>query len=355
MKPSPRGARPRRPRGGEPPRLRRGAGPPRMTGARSLGWTSSGITPERRRSRSSGAGAAYRGGPLDESPRCVVDLQRHGAWRHRNAPRGRDGGASSMPHGGDPRDGCLRAEPEMPGAAVEEVSEDGMPVLTAEPENPEDLAAISQHEELPASAAPELPAPTAPAEDEPRWRPSSRLPPSRPRASPPCLSDGPRASARAGGQPEAGGGPSGRAPRSAGASGPGAGSPRGARASGVGCRCLCWESWRSGGAGRRGCEQGAFAVGAQGFSARVDGELLTRLEGLVAFTGALAFKPEMKRFRGRMTDKPFGDGLGADGASHGPGDCSSSSLGRSGRSWRWIWATSRPTSGTSACSPSRSR
>lgn len=40
----------------------------------------------------------------------------------------------------------------------------------------------------------------------------------------------------------------------------------------------------------------------------VDGELLTRLEGLVAFSGQLTFQPEMKRFRGRTTDKPFGDG-----------------------------------------------
>jgi uncharacterized protein (AIM24 family) len=32
------------------------------------------------------------------------------------------------------------------------------------------------------------------------------------------------------------------------------------------------------------------------------------MEGLVAFTGQLSFKPEMKRFRGRTTDKPFGEG-----------------------------------------------
>jgi uncharacterized protein (AIM24 family) len=51
-----------------------------------------------------------------------------------------------------------------------------------------------------------------------------------------------------------------------------------------------------------------FTVGTSGFSARVEGELLTRLEGLAAFTGALTFKPEMKRFRGRTTDKAFGDG-----------------------------------------------
>ncbi|WP_375772802.1 tetratricopeptide repeat protein [Archangium gephyra] len=51
-------------------------------------------------------------------------------------------------------------------------------------------------------------------------------------------------------------------------------------------------------------------VGNGSFSARVDGELLTRLEGLVAFTGQLQFQPEVKRFRGRPTEQPFGDGAG---------------------------------------------
>jgi tetratricopeptide (TPR) repeat protein/uncharacterized protein (AIM24 family) len=53
-----------------------------------------------------------------------------------------------------------------------------------------------------------------------------------------------------------------------------------------------------------------FRVGNGSFSARVDGELLTRLEGLVAFTGQLQFQPEVKRFRGRPTEEPFGDGAG---------------------------------------------
>ncbi|HYO58507.1 tetratricopeptide repeat protein [Archangium sp.] len=53
-----------------------------------------------------------------------------------------------------------------------------------------------------------------------------------------------------------------------------------------------------------------FRVGNGGFSARVEGELLTRLEGLVAFTGQLQFQPEVKRFRGRPTDQPFGEGAG---------------------------------------------
>jgi uncharacterized protein (AIM24 family) len=51
-----------------------------------------------------------------------------------------------------------------------------------------------------------------------------------------------------------------------------------------------------------------FLLGHGSFSVVVDGELLTRLDGLVAFSGQLAFQPEMKRFRGRATDKSFGEG-----------------------------------------------
>ncbi len=39
----------------------------------------------------------------------------------------------------------------------------------------------------------------------------------------------------------------------------------------------------------------------------VQGELFTRVEGLVASFGPLELKPAFKRFRGRMTDKPFGE------------------------------------------------
>jgi uncharacterized protein (AIM24 family) len=53
-----------------------------------------------------------------------------------------------------------------------------------------------------------------------------------------------------------------------------------------------------------------FRVGNGSLSAHVEGELLTRLEGLVAFTGRLQFQPEVKRFRGRPTDQPFGAGTG---------------------------------------------
>ncbi len=51
-----------------------------------------------------------------------------------------------------------------------------------------------------------------------------------------------------------------------------------------------------------------FHEGPDGFTVAVDGELLTRLDGLVALGGQLTFQPEMKRFRGRATDKSFGDG-----------------------------------------------
>jgi uncharacterized protein (AIM24 family) len=40
----------------------------------------------------------------------------------------------------------------------------------------------------------------------------------------------------------------------------------------------------------------------------VKGEVLTRLDGLVASWGSVTMKPELKRFRGKATDKPFGDG-----------------------------------------------
>ncbi len=51
-----------------------------------------------------------------------------------------------------------------------------------------------------------------------------------------------------------------------------------------------------------------FRVGPGGFTAFVDGELLTRLEGLVAFSGQLQFLPEVRRFKGRASEQPFGEG-----------------------------------------------
>ena len=41
---------------------------------------------------------------------------------------------------------------------------------------------------------------------------------------------------------------------------------------------------------------------------RVQGEMLSRLEGLLSVSGTVQYVPEMKRFRGKATDKAFGDG-----------------------------------------------
>jgi hypothetical protein len=53
---------------------------------------------------------------------------------------------------------------------------------------------------------------------------------------------------------------------------------------------------------------GGFAIGASEVLIHVKGEVLTRLDGLVASWGSVTMKPELKRFRGKATDKPFGDG-----------------------------------------------
>ena len=55
--------------------------------------------------------------------------------------------------------------------------------------------------------------------------------------------------------------------------------------------------------------QGPFDVRGEVAAIRVAGEVLTRLEPLVALSGAVNVAPEMKRFRGRATDKPFGRGV----------------------------------------------
>jgi Flp pilus assembly protein TadD len=53
---------------------------------------------------------------------------------------------------------------------------------------------------------------------------------------------------------------------------------------------------------------GGFGIGLTEVLIQVRGEMLTRLDGLVASWGQLSLKPELKRFRGRPTDKPFGEG-----------------------------------------------
>ena len=54
--------------------------------------------------------------------------------------------------------------------------------------------------------------------------------------------------------------------------------------------------------------QAGFGIGASEVVVHVRGEVLTRLDGLVASWGSVTLKPELKRFRGKATDKPFGDG-----------------------------------------------
>ncbi len=51
-----------------------------------------------------------------------------------------------------------------------------------------------------------------------------------------------------------------------------------------------------------------FNIGASEVLIYVRGEMLTRLDGLVASWGSVTMKPELKRFRGKATDKPFGEG-----------------------------------------------
>src|SRR5206468_10980294 len=55
-------------------------------------------------------------------------------------------------------------------------------------------------------------------------------------------------------------------------------------------------------------QAGGFAIGPSEVLIQVRGEMLTRLDGLVASWGSLTMKPELKRFRGKATDKPFGEG-----------------------------------------------
>jgi len=51
-----------------------------------------------------------------------------------------------------------------------------------------------------------------------------------------------------------------------------------------------------------------FAIGPTEIMVHVRGGMLTRLDGLVASWGSVTMKPELKRFRGKATDKPFGEG-----------------------------------------------
>lgn len=53
---------------------------------------------------------------------------------------------------------------------------------------------------------------------------------------------------------------------------------------------------------------GPFSVSSRLLVLDVQGELLARTDGLVATFGALELRAEHKRFRGRLTDRPFGEG-----------------------------------------------
>ena len=54
--------------------------------------------------------------------------------------------------------------------------------------------------------------------------------------------------------------------------------------------------------------EGTFALARGLLTVAVRGEVLVREEGLLAVRGAVRLAPERKRFRGRATDKPFGEG-----------------------------------------------
>lgn len=51
-----------------------------------------------------------------------------------------------------------------------------------------------------------------------------------------------------------------------------------------------------------------FEVTGEAVVVRVEGEVRTRLEGMLGLRGTVKFDPVMKRFRGRATDKSFGEG-----------------------------------------------
>lgn len=53
---------------------------------------------------------------------------------------------------------------------------------------------------------------------------------------------------------------------------------------------------------------GAFGLTTDLVGVEVMGEVFTRVDGLVAVIGDVKLVPELKRFRGQATDKPFGDG-----------------------------------------------
>ena len=60
----------------------------------------------------------------------------------------------------------------------------------------------------------------------------------------------------------------------------------------------------------RASEPEPFSLQGDALAVTVHGAVLCRLDGLFAQRGSLRITPEMKRFRGKATDKPFGEGPG---------------------------------------------
>lgn len=198
------------------------------------------------------------------------------------------------------------AEPELPVLAIEELTMDALPELTAEPEDPEDLAAIAQHEEPRAGVTQVFAEVIAPAQSpvEAAVVPSEKVVEATVEAAPPAPPPTPESSVQAPVPAEV--------PAEAVSPAP---PPPAVRPIPPGLSLrrefevpVLKEFAPAVALGGANAEQ-PFTVGLGGLAARVQGELLTRLEGLVAFAGQLLFQPEMKRFRGRMTDKPFGEGF----------------------------------------------
>lgn len=219
------------------------------------------------------------------------------------------------------------AEPEMPVLSIEELTLDALPELTAEPENPEDLAAIAQHEEPRSGGTQVFAEATAPAQvqaesvEAPTEAPAEAVVEAAPPPTPveeaaveeaaveeaavePTPTPEPELAAQAPVPAEVPAVVVSPAPP-----------PPQVRQVPPGLSLrrevevpLLKEYAPVVALGGANAEQ-PFTVGLGGLAARVHGELLTRLEGLVGFTGQLLFQPEMKRFRGRMTDKPFGEGF----------------------------------------------
>lgn len=80
--------------------------------------------------------------------------------------------------------------------------------------------------------------------------------------------------------------------------------PAPARAAGAAPGFAAWAATRL----VRPAAAETFAVSGGTLAVTVRGEVLVRLEGLFATRGRVELKPEPKRFRGRETDQPFGEG-----------------------------------------------